>query len=115
MHFTGMTPLIQVFDITKSLAFYTDTLGLHITAASPEIDAPEGRFSHFVWLKSGPIELMLNTACDTGERPDHPDPARSAFHGDTCLFFACPDLDSVHAKPSVRATRNGATAPCIWQ
>jgi catechol 2,3-dioxygenase-like lactoylglutathione lyase family enzyme len=94
---TALTPLISVFDMPGALAFYRDRLGFQIVAHSPEIEAPEGRFFHWVWLKLGAADLMLNTAYDAGERPPVRDPARVAAHVDTGLFFSCPDVDEAYA------------------
>jgi glyoxylase I family protein len=41
-------------------------------------------------------EIMLNTAYDYGERPKVPDPARLNAHGDTCIYFSCPDVDGAY-------------------
>ncbi len=95
--FSSMTPLIQVFDMTASLDFYTRKLGFDIIASSPEIDTPEGRFSHWMLLRAGTVELMLNTAYDSGERPAAPDTARITAHADTGFYIGCDDLDRVHA------------------
>ena len=65
----GLTPLIGVFDMLKSLAFYRDILGFEIVSASPEVETAEGRFSHWMWLRFGSAELMLNTQYDSDERP----------------------------------------------
>ncbi len=92
----GLTPLIQVFDMPASLAFYCGKLGFQLVSASPEVTTPEGCFSHWVWLRLGTVDLMLNTAYDSGERPAVPDAARRAAHADTCLYFGCSDLDLVH-------------------
>jgi len=40
----GLTPLIDVFDMTRALAFYRDVLGFAVVAASPEVETAEGRF-----------------------------------------------------------------------
>jgi len=93
---TGLTPLIQVFDMAKSLAFYVDKLGFEVVAASPEVDTPEGRFSHWMKLRSGGVDLMLNTAYDSGERPVLPDTDRVSAHADTSLFIGCSALDDVY-------------------
>jgi catechol 2,3-dioxygenase-like lactoylglutathione lyase family enzyme len=95
---SGLTPLIQVFDMVQSVDFYTKKLGFDVVAASPEIDAPEGRFSHWMLLRSGAIDLMLNTAYDSGERPEAPEAARLMAHADTSFFIGCVDLDSVYAE-----------------
>ena len=95
---TGLTPLLGVFDMPTSLAFYCEKLGFEVVSASPIVETPEGRFSHWTWLCSGNVELMLNTAYDAGERPSERDASRVAGHVDTCLFIGCSDLDSVYAQ-----------------
>lgn len=95
---TGLTPLLGVFDMPTSLAFYCDKLGFDVVSASPVVETPEGRFSHWTWLRLGNVELMLNTAYDAGERPSEPDASRTAGHIDTCLFIGCSDLDSVYVE-----------------
>jgi glyoxylase I family protein len=91
---TGLTPLIQVYDMPEAIDFYCGTLGFEIGASSPEVEAPEGRYFHWAWLRLGGADLMLNTAYDEGERPEARDQGRSSGHGDTCLFIACPDVDA---------------------
>lgn len=81
---TEMTPLLQVFDMARSLAFYRGLLGF--TAVS--------RTEHWCLLRRDGIQLMLNTAYDEGERPEAPDPARERAHQDTVLYFGCPDVDA---------------------
>jgi catechol 2,3-dioxygenase-like lactoylglutathione lyase family enzyme len=92
----GLTPLFQVFDMPISRAFYCDKLGFDVVSASPVVETPEGRFSHWMWLRSGNVDLMLNTAYDDGERLDEFDISRIAAHADTCLFIGCSDLDSAY-------------------
>ncbi|MDF7777751.1 VOC family protein [Sphingomonas sp. AOB5] len=94
---TGMCPLIQVFDMTASVRFYCEGLGFEVVAASPEIEAAEGRYFHWCRLRLGPAELMLNTAYDANERPPVRDAARQAAHQDTGLYFGCDDVDAIHA------------------
>jgi uncharacterized glyoxalase superfamily protein PhnB len=93
---TGVTPLFQVFDMVRSLDFYAGKLGFEVVAASPEVDTPEGRFSHWMLLRSGGVDLMLNTAYDSGERPPLPDAERLKAHADTSLFIGCRDIDAVY-------------------
>jgi glyoxylase I family protein len=90
----GLCPLLQVFDMPASLAFYRDVLGFQIVQAAPP--RPEGHTDNFgwVWLRRGDAELMLNTAYDPdAARPTIPDPDRMAAHEDTALFMGCADLD----------------------
>jgi glyoxylase I family protein len=88
----GFAPLIQVFDMPTSLAFYRDVLGFTVVEQSQPGD-------DFDWglLRLGDIELMLNTAYEKDHRPPSPDPARVAVHGDTALFFGCRDVDAAYA------------------
>jgi uncharacterized glyoxalase superfamily protein PhnB len=101
----GLTPLIGVFDMPRSLAFYQDMLGFEIVSASPDVETPEGRFSHWMWLRSGAAELMLNTQYDSGERPEYPDPARHAAHGDASFYIGCADLDEVYQQLAAKGLK----------
>ena len=87
----GMSPLIEVFDMPTSLAFYRDKLGFRLTG-----DSGQGDESGWVMLELGDATIMLNTAYDDGERPATEDPARVAAHHDTCIYFACPDVDAAY-------------------
>lgn len=85
----GVTPLLEVFDMPRSIAFYRDVLGFEVVETSqPGTD--------FTWarLKLNDAELMLNSAYEAHDRPQVPDPTRVAGHADTELFFGCPDLDA---------------------
>lgn len=87
----GMAPLIEVFDMPISLAFYRDKLGFRVVG-----DSGQGDESGWVMLELGDATIMLNTAYDDGERPESPDPARVAAHQDTCIYFGCPDVDAAY-------------------
>lgn len=107
----GMAPLIQVFDMRRSVSFYCEVLGFALISQSREGE-------EFDWcllrLESSDsddenVELMLNTAYEAPSRPDHPDPNRIAYHEDTGFFFGCEDLDA--AFDHLRAHHVDATAP----
>lgn len=85
----ALSPLLEVFDMPTSLAFYRDRLGFKVTG-----DSGQGDESGWVMLELGNATIMLNTAYDDGERPDNEDPRRVAAHRDTCLYFGCPDVDA---------------------
>jgi catechol 2,3-dioxygenase-like lactoylglutathione lyase family enzyme len=87
----GLTPLIEVFDMPTSVAFYRDVIGFEVVMQSSPGD-------NFDWglLRMGDAELMFNTAYDADERPAAPDLARWAGHPHTTLFFFCPDLDEAY-------------------
>jgi len=89
----GMAPLLQVFDMPTSVAFYRDVLGFEVVTTS----TPRGE--HFDWtlLRLSGVEVMLNTAYEEDERPATPDPVRIAAHEDMCLYFGCPDVDAAYA------------------
>lgn len=97
-HLLGVTALVSVFDMPQAIHFYCDVLGFDILSSSPEIDAPEGRYFHWAWLRLGDADLMLNTAYDAGERPSVRDAARWQGHSDTCLYLGCSDVDQVYSE-----------------
>lgn len=86
----SLRPLLQVFDMPRSLAFYRDGLGFEIVMRDTDRDDCD-----WVWLRCGPAEIMLNTAYEAHERPAAPDPQRIAAHADTTLYINTLDLDAV--------------------
>ncbi len=88
----GLAPLIQVFDMTTSVAFYRDVLGFTVVNQSEPGD-------NFDWgmLRLDDAVVMLNTAYEKDHRPPPPDHSRVAAHDDTALFFGCPDVDAAYA------------------
>jgi glyoxylase I family protein len=89
----GLAPLLSVFDMPTSLKFYCEGLGFELVTSDRK-PAP-----HFDWvlLRLNGTELMLNTAYDADQRPPAPDPARIAAHGDTVIYFGCPDVVAAYA------------------
>jgi glyoxylase I family protein len=102
----GFVPLIQVFDMPRSVAFYRDVLGFELVAQSEPGE-------NFDWgmLKRDSMILMLNTAYERDERPAMPDPGRVAAHDDTALFFDCLDPDAAYAYLCAKGVK--ARAPMI--
>jgi glyoxylase I family protein len=100
----GFVPLIQVFDMPRSLAFYCDVLGFEVVAQSEH-------GNNFDWgmLKRDGMVLMLNTAYEKNQRPAVPDPVRVAAHNDTALFFDCQDPEAAYAHLCVKGV--SAKAP----
>src|SRR5258706_10507820 len=98
MDIRGMTPLLQVFDMARSLKFYCDVLGFEIVQTDTNTTAPN---HNWVWLRLNNVDLMLNTAYEYDKRPPTPDPRSTATHGDTGLFFGTPDVAPVytHRRP----------------
>ncbi len=87
-----MAPLLEVFDMPTSIAFYRDVLGFEIklTDGKPVPD------NDWVLLELNDVQVMLNTAYEREHRPPAPDPKRIAAHHDTCLYFGCPDPDAAY-------------------
>jgi len=90
----GLCPLLQVFDMPTSVRFYRDVLGFALASNAP-LRAPD-EFGWCLLKHTDGTEIMLNTAYDYGERPEAPEPARIAAHGDTCIYFGCPDVDGAY-------------------
>jgi len=104
----GVAPLLQVFDMPTSVAFYRDVLGFEVVETSQPRDGDD-----FDWglLRLNGAELMLNTAYEKHQRPPAPDPARLAVHMDTAFFFGCRDVDAAYTY--LRAKRVNVKEPII--
>lgn len=102
----GFAPLLQVFDMPRSLGFYRDVLGFEVVRQSRP-----GDDSDWGLLKLDGIELMLNTAYERDARPAAPDPGRVTAHEDAALFFGCRDLDAAYAH--LRAHGVAAKEPTV--
>ena len=87
----SLCPLLTVFDMPRSLAFYRDVLGFELAA-----DSGNGDGSSWVWLRMGDVNLMLNDQYEPGHVPNAPPVERQKWHHDTCLYFGCPDLDAAY-------------------
>lgn len=89
---TGVCALLQVFDMPTSVRFYRDILGFEVVESSER----EGDFFDWGMLRLNDAFLMLNTAYEQDRRPAQPDPLWTKSHGDTCLYFGCPDVDAAY-------------------
>lgn len=87
-------PLLQVYDMPRSLKFYRDILNFRVLQS-----APPGDEDHADWvlLENQSIQVMLNTAYEAHQRPDMEDVIRKNHHQDFCLYFGCPDIDKLYA------------------
>jgi catechol 2,3-dioxygenase-like lactoylglutathione lyase family enzyme len=109
---TYICPLLQVFDMPRSLAFYRDGLGFELVESAPPQDQVTGDDFGWVWIRLGGANLMLNTLHDPdAERPLVPDESRVAAHDDTMLFVGCPDVDGAYEH--LRARGIAADPPTI--
>jgi glyoxylase I family protein len=91
----GLCPYFEVYDMPASIRFYRDVLGFEVKSTSPALGGTD-RF-HWVWLRHGNAELMLNTAYEFDEeRPAAENVGRVRGHGDCCLYIGCPDVDAAY-------------------
>jgi glyoxylase I family protein len=98
----SLTPLIGVFDMPKALAFYRDVLGFIVVAASPEVETAEGRFSHWMWLRFGRAEIMLNTQYDSNERPLAQPEVKPR---DVVFYIGCSDVELAYQELTRRGVK----------
>jgi glyoxylase I family protein len=85
----GIAPLLHVFDMARSIAFYRDVLDFRVVASTPR-GAVE---LNWCMLVQGDIAIMLRPSWPAGQRPavEPTPPARGLT-----LFFGCDDVDVVH-------------------
>jgi glyoxylase I family protein len=107
---SGCCPLLQVFDMPTAVGFYCDGLGFEVVSHSGALSGAAGDFNWVLLDRKG-TQLMLNTAYDEGERPEKPDRARVAAHGDTCIYFGWEDLDGLYSE--LRAKGLNAREPKV--
>jgi glyoxylase I family protein len=99
---TGLATYFEVFDMTASVAFYRDRLGFEMLFATPEVETAEGRFSHFARLERGPVQLMLNTAYNSNERPPDRSDARWSGCRHLALYIDCDDVPALYEEMAGR-------------
>jgi glyoxylase I family protein len=90
---TYLTPLIEVFNIRRSLRFYRDILGFEV-----HMDSGGGDDSSWVWITKDGTHLMLNDQYEPGNVPAAPPAERVKSHKDTCLYFGCEGIDAAYDK-----------------
>lgn len=91
----GVAPLVQVFDMPRSIQFYRDLLGFKVTGKSKEKSSDPDDVD-WAMLQLSNATVMLNTAYDPDAVPSQPDAARWSGHQDTCLYFGCPDVEGAY-------------------
>lgn len=87
IHIGSVMPLLEVFDLPASVAFYRDVLGFEMIS---------GDDTWWCMLKLGESTIMLNTAYESGRRPPKPDALRVRGHSDTSLYFTAPEPEMVY-------------------
>lgn len=108
---TSHTPYFEVFDMVASKAFYCDLLGFELVFATAEVETKEGRFSQFMRVRRGALDILLNYAFDSDERPDARDPAGERGHGDMALSIDCDDVEGLYAEFTARGLKADTPAP----
>jgi glyoxylase I family protein len=91
----GVAPMVQVFDMPRSIRFYRDLLGFAVTGRSNAKSADPDDVN-WAMLQLSNATIMLNTAYDPDDVPQAPDAGRWSGHQDTCLYFGCPDVDGAY-------------------
>jgi uncharacterized glyoxalase superfamily protein PhnB len=88
---TTVTPLLEVYDMRRSVAFYCDAMGFEMVQKYE----PDG---HLYWamLRLGGALIMLNARYEDDD-PDRPaTPPTTTLREDVTLYFACPDVDAAY-------------------
>ena len=80
----GVAPMVQVFDMPRSIRFYRDVLGFTVTGRSKANSADPDDVG-WAMLQLSNATIMLNTAYDPDDVPGAPDEGRWSGHQDTCL------------------------------
>jgi uncharacterized glyoxalase superfamily protein PhnB len=93
---TSGVPLLQVYDMPTSLAFYRDLLGFEVI-----LTAPPGPVTHWAMLRNGDMRLMLNSKYEFDyARPLEPD--RTSGRGDFILYVTCEDAEAAYHELQTR-------------
>jgi uncharacterized glyoxalase superfamily protein PhnB len=92
----GAVPLLNVYDVPTSIAFYRDVLGFEVVNHSQPFTEAKDDYG-WALLRLNGVELMLNNAYEDNIRPSKPDASRNAWHKDVCLYMNCRDVDGTYA------------------
>jgi glyoxylase I family protein len=99
----GVCPYFEVYDMPTSLGFYIGQVGFTLVEHSPHRGGDDPYRYHWVLLRLGTAEIMLNTCYESDdERPTREEHLRERGHRDTCLFFGCPDVDAAYRELTAR-------------
>jgi uncharacterized glyoxalase superfamily protein PhnB len=89
-------PLLAVFDVPRSIAFYRNALGFEVANTSKPFTDVKDDYG-WAMLRLNGVELMLNNMYEDNIHPSELDQARVAAHADTIIYFACRDVDVAYA------------------
>ncbi len=100
MNLRSLTPLLNVEDTPRAIAFYRDLLGFEVEMAWPEEGPPE-----WAMLARGAMRLMLNSPDDGSDsQARHARPS----YADALLYFDTDDVAAVHARLDADGAAVGA-------
>ena len=99
----GAVPLLTVFDVPTSIAFYHDVLGFEVVMTSKPFTEAKDDYG-WAMLRLNGVELMVNNAYENNIRPAAADASRVAAHRDTAIYFGCRDVDGAYAYLRSRGT-----------
>ena len=68
----GVAPLVQVFNMPRSIRFYRDMLGFTVTSRSKAMSADPDDVN-WAMLQLSKATIMLNTAYDPDDVPEAPE------------------------------------------
>ncbi len=88
---TYLTPMIEVFDMRRSLRFYRDILGFEVVS-----DSGEGDDSGWAWVQKNGAHLMFNGQYEPENAPTAPLAERVKWHKDICIYFGCENIDAAY-------------------
>jgi glyoxylase I family protein len=106
----GAVPMLLVYDVPTSIAFYRDLLGFSVLNTSRPFDDAKDNYG-WAYLRLNNVDLMLNNAYEDNIRPAKPDAQRTSAHRDTTLYLATKDVDAVYQY--LRTQGINATAPDV--
>ncbi len=92
----GVVPMLLVYDVPTSVAFYRDQLGFDVVHHSASFDEAKDNFG-WALLRLNGCELMVNNMYEDNVRPVQPDAVRAKAHSDLTLYLACRDIGGTHA------------------
>ncbi len=107
---TGLSPLLSVFDMVKSIHSYRDQLSL----AAEQTSSEDPDRVNWATIELSSATVTLNTAYDPKDQPDTPDDARWSGRSDTCIYFRCPDVDAAYDLLRATGVASSATKVALY-
>ncbi len=93
--FKNAIPLLLVYDVPTSIAFYRDILGFEVLQTSTPFNDEKDNYG-WAMLRKANVYLMLNNIYENNARSSTADALRTRHHGDVTLYISCDDPDAAH-------------------